>query len=519
MGAYYNENFVRGRLELVEKMGYEMEGRFRIGDKNKNKRKSEAGKKENELKVLRGSGSLSKEEVKGNESSASVTSQENYTTPRQNQVMGRGNASKEEDQVNESSALPLMTSQKDYMPHQLQVFPASAPNEVHYTNPQDRSLPFPSITQPIIPMAAKTTATHYTPHPNQAHPVSISHPAFSPMRRTNPRDRHMASLPSALPTGQAAVKTPTAHHHHSAAASETHVNYPAAAASSTASDYSGNPELVWPRRHLMERQREVQSSAARPMPVMTYESASVAGYTGPVGYAVQARGDADTSGPPSNHPAYAATSTAFPSMPATIGYAEHIPEIEYSTDDPSPVSSIDIQVPVDSGSGMSAYYTTASTADEHIVSAEYAGHTVGKVDCNINAPTPASNIIHVPVDNGSGMSTYYTAASTTAQDISSTNYVERILETERYINHGDGPFPLYHHQNIINNIDHVDQDLIAFHDCLARTASKVDLNKMDGLCDKQVPITEVFGGSTVTGGRAVATSQEEEWKFDIVDIP
>mmetsp|Transcript_17102 Transcript_17102/g.30192 ORF Transcript_17102/g.30192 Transcript_17102/m.30192 type:complete len:698 (-) Transcript_17102:128-2221(-) len=121
LGAYYSKNFVRGHLQLVQKMRYRMDGQFEEG-----KKKSDDKNEENEK--------LEEQTEKEVES--------------------------KEAQVEDSS--PRLIGQANCKPHQNQVLPVIIPNPeiktLHLTNPQDRPMPL-SSTLPKRPKAAKKTGT------------------------------------------------------------------------------------------------------------------------------------------------------------------------------------------------------------------------------------------------------------------------------------------------------------------------------------------------------------------------
>jgi len=129
LGAYYNKDFVRGHLELVQTMRYRVEGQF-----DKAKEKSDGKQHEDE------------------------ESDEHGESEGESKVEGVVSLSKNEARVNESS--PRQTSQEDSKLHHSQLHPARIQSPeyrgAHYTNPQDCHMPL-SSTLSNRPMAVPAT--------------------------------------------------------------------------------------------------------------------------------------------------------------------------------------------------------------------------------------------------------------------------------------------------------------------------------------------------------------------------
>jgi len=107
MGAYYNKNFMRNRPELVQNMTYQMDGKFEEGKKKKKKKQTEEEERKSEKSLPK-----------------MVRAQLNGESSRL--------ASQDEDK-------------KQQQLHVISAMPSPRVDAWHFTNPQDRPMPLPSM--------------------------------------------------------------------------------------------------------------------------------------------------------------------------------------------------------------------------------------------------------------------------------------------------------------------------------------------------------------------------------------
>lgn len=159
LGAYYNKDFVRGHLELVQTMRYRVDGQF-----DKAKEKSDGKQDEDE------------------------DSDEHGESEGESKVEDVVSLSNNEARVNDSS--PRQTSQEDSKLHQSQVHPARIQSPeyrgAHYNNPQDchmplsgtlsnRSMAVPATNRSLVPSDALGNRP-----PVNADPSQYPHPPGNP---------------------------------------------------------------------------------------------------------------------------------------------------------------------------------------------------------------------------------------------------------------------------------------------------------------------------------------------------